>query len=100
MIIATIKPHTLTLSFPRQFIDLCILLGCDYCDSIRGIGPKRAIELIQKSRSIDGLLNTLDNKKYTAPVNWPYAEARRLFREPEVTPAVDVDVRSSPLEGF
>jgi len=24
-----------------QFIDLCILLGCDYCDKIRGIGPKK-----------------------------------------------------------
>lgn len=22
--------------FPLQFIDLCILLGCDYCDSIKG----------------------------------------------------------------
>ena len=25
-----------------QFVDLCILLGCDYCDNIRGIGPKTA----------------------------------------------------------
>ena len=23
--------------FPFQFIDLCILLGCDYCDSIKGM---------------------------------------------------------------
>lgn len=26
----------------EQFVDLCILLGCDYCDTIRGIGPKTA----------------------------------------------------------
>ena len=25
-----------------QFVDLCILLGCDYCDNIKGIGPKTA----------------------------------------------------------
>jgi flap endonuclease-1 len=25
-----------------QFVDLCILLGCDYCDTIKGIGPKTA----------------------------------------------------------
>jgi flap endonuclease-1 len=25
-----------------QFVDLCIMLGCDYCDSIKGIGPKTA----------------------------------------------------------
>lgn len=24
-----------------QFIDLCILMGCDYCDSINGIGGKK-----------------------------------------------------------
>ncbi|KAL0811714.1 hypothetical protein ABMA28_009157 [Loxostege sticticalis] len=37
----------------NEFIDLCILLGCDYCGSIRGIGPKRAIELIRQHRSLD-----------------------------------------------
>jgi flap endonuclease-1 len=26
----------------EQFVDLCILCGCDYCDSVRGIGPKKA----------------------------------------------------------
>ena len=29
-----------------QFVDLCILLGCDYVDKIKGIGPKKAIELV------------------------------------------------------
>lgn len=27
--------HQLNLTM-NQFIDLCILLGCDYCDSIKG----------------------------------------------------------------
>ena len=27
-------------------MDLCILLGCDYVDKIKGIGPKKAIELV------------------------------------------------------
>ena len=31
----------------EQFVDLCILLGCDYVDKIRGIGPKKAIELVR-----------------------------------------------------
>jgi 5'-3' exonuclease len=30
-----------------EFVDLCILLGCDYCDKIKGIGPKNALKLIQ-----------------------------------------------------
>ena len=30
----------------KEFVDLCILLGCDYVDKIKGIGPKKAIELV------------------------------------------------------
>lgn len=66
-----------------QFIDLCILLGCDYCDSIRGIGPKRAIELIKKHRNLEAIIESLDSK-YTVPEGWIYKEARELFVTPEV----------------
>ena len=45
-----------------QFIDLCILLGCDYCDSIRGIGPKRAVDLIKQHKNIETILKNLDSK--------------------------------------
>lgn len=77
----------------EEFIDLCILLGCDYCDSIRGIGPKRAIELIKQHRSIEKIIKEIDTKKYTIPEDWPYKRARELFKEPEVTAGVDVDLK-------
>ena len=41
---------------------MCILLGCDYCDTIRGIGPKRAVEMIQKHKNIEAVLKHLDSK--------------------------------------
>lgn len=31
----------------NQFVDFCILCGCDYAGTIRGIGPIRALQLIQ-----------------------------------------------------
>nr|CAH7755604.1 unnamed protein product [Callosobruchus chinensis] len=68
----------------KEFIDLCILMGCDYTDSIRGIGPKRAIELIQKHKSIENILNALDKDKYPAPENWEFEGARELFVNPEI----------------
>lgn len=43
-----------------QFIDLCILLGCDYCGTIKGIGPKRAIDLIKQHGSIEEILENID----------------------------------------
>ncbi|KAH6943850.1 hypothetical protein HPB50_000167 [Hyalomma asiaticum] len=78
-----------------EFIDLCILLGCDYCESIRGIGPKRAVELIKQHKCIEKIISSIDTKKYTVPEDWPYKEARQLFLEPEVTPADDVQLKWS-----
>ncbi|GMN23164.1 hypothetical protein TIFTF001_000013 [Ficus carica] len=90
-----------------QFIDLCILSGCDYCDSIRGIGGQTALKLIRQHGSIEKILENINRERsldflnflYTVtlvPVmevnsrritfldNWPYEQARQLFKEPEV----------------
>jgi len=79
-----------------QFIDLCILLGCDYCDSIKGIGPKRAIELITKYQTIESVVKNLDQKKYPLPENWPFEEARRLFTHPDVTDPESLKITWNP----
>ncbi len=71
------------------------MLGCDYCDTIKGIGAKRAKELIDKHRCIEKVIENLDTKKYTVPENWPYQEARRLFKTPDVTDAESLDVSLS-----
>ena len=67
-----------------QFIDFCILLGCDYCEKISGIGPKNAIKLIIEHKSIEKIIQNVDQKKI--PVNWKFREARQLFKNPEVIP--------------
>ncbi|CAG0894692.1 unnamed protein product [Cyprideis torosa] len=76
-----------------QFVDLCILLGCDYTDSIRGVGPKRVIELIRTHKSIEAVLKALDAKKYPPPEDWNFEGARRLFHELDVTKAEDLDFK-------
>lgn len=48
--------------FSRQFVDLCILLGCDYCEKICGLGPKRALRLIQKHRTIENVVLHVNRK--------------------------------------
>ncbi|XP_038717789.1 flap endonuclease 1 [Tripterygium wilfordii] len=67
-----------------QFIDLCILSGCDYCDSIRGIGGQTALKLIRQHGSIENILENINKERYQIPTDWPYKEARRLFKEPVV----------------
>lgn len=77
----------------EEFIDLCILMGCDYCDTIRGIGPKRAFELITKHRCIEEILKNIDTNKYTVPENWNFQTARELFKKPEVLDASTIDLK-------
>jgi flap endonuclease-1 len=67
-----------------QFIDLCILCGCDYCESIRGIGSQTALKLIRQHGSIESILENINKERYQIPDDWPYQEARRLFKEPSV----------------
>ncbi|KAL3146724.1 Elongation of fatty acids protein 2 [Trebouxia sp. C0009 RCD-2024] len=67
-----------------QFVDLCILCGCDYCGSIKGIGGVRAMQLIQKHGSLEAVMAQLDTSRYGVPDPFPFAEARTLFKEPDV----------------
>lgn len=76
-----------------EFVDLCILLGCDYCDSIKGIGPKKGLELITKYKSIDKILNNIDKKKYVVPEDWNYERARELFKTPEVADPNEIELK-------
>ncbi|XP_067109514.1 probable flap endonuclease 1 homolog isoform X2 [Osmerus mordax] len=63
----------------KEFVDLCILLGCDYCEKITGLGPKRALALIQTHRSIENLVQHINRKTHPVPMAWGYQDARKLF---------------------
>lgn len=78
------------------FIDLCILLGCDYCDTIKGVGPKIALKLIKEHGSLEKIVEYIESQKdlkFKIPVNWPYKEARELFLNPEVTPGSEISIK-------
>lgn len=63
-----------------QFVDLCILLGCDYCETIRGIGPKTALRLIKEHGNIETILKHINREKYVVPESYEPMEARERER--------------------
>ena len=63
-----------------QFVDLCILCGCDYAGSIRGVGPKSALNLIRAHGTIEKVLENIDRAKYPVPEPFPFEQARKLFK--------------------
>uniref|UniRef100_A0AAR2LE91 XPG-I domain-containing protein n=1 Tax=Pygocentrus nattereri TaxID=42514 RepID=A0AAR2LE91_PYGNA len=71
----------------EEFVDLCILLGCDYCDKITGLGPSRALKLIQQHRTIEHVMQNVNRKTHPVPPHWQFKAARRLFLEvPQTEP--------------
>jgi flap endonuclease-1 len=60
-----------------QFVDLCILLGCDYCETIRGIGPKTALRLVREHGNIETILKNINREKHVVPESYEPNEARK-----------------------
>ncbi|OAA50546.1 DNA-repair protein rad2 [Metarhizium rileyi] len=75
-----------------KFVDLCILLGCDYLDPVPKVGPTTALKLIREHGTLEKVVDAIEKdskKKYTLPEDWPYKDARDLFFEPDVRNAED-----------
>lgn len=72
-----------------QFVDLCILLGCDYLDPIPKVGPHTALKLIREYGSLENIVESINSgkSKLVLPEDWPYVDARDLFFDPDVRPA-------------
>jgi flap endonuclease-1 len=85
-----------------QFIDICILCGCDYSKTIEGIGPAKAYNFIKENNNIEEVLKYIeelneDSKKKTKytydPEKFLYKESRKLFVEPTITDPLTLDVK-------
>jgi flap endonuclease-1 len=62
-----------------QFLELCILCGCDYCENIPRIGYNTALQIIRKYESVDAFLES--QTKYKIPENYKdlFHKSKALF---------------------
>lgn len=65
-----------------QFIDLCILYGCDYTTTIKGIGQIKGLKLIKQYKSIEGIIKYINNNNtnFIIPKDFYYEKARSIFK--------------------
>ena len=70
-----------------QFIDICILLGCDYTGTLPGLGLKRIYRAIKDNGNIEGYI-----AKYNVqvPESFDYITARNCFKNPQVIDVNDI----------
>lgn len=64
-----------------MFLTACIMSGCDYLDSIKGIGFKTACELVRKHKIISAILTAI-SAKYLIPPEYSknFAKAFLTFK--------------------
>ena len=60
---------------PDQFLDLCIMIGCDYNTNIFKVGPEKSYKLLKEYSSIDGIKTNTDLD--TTPLR--FERCRQLF---------------------
>lgn len=81
----------------KEFIDLCILIGTEYCPTIKGLGPETAYLEYKKFKDIPKLLIHLKKEngknvalgkkvKYHIPVNYleKYEKAKKYYLDAQV----------------
>jgi len=69
----------------EEFVDVCILCGCDYLEPLKGIGPKKALDRVRKHGDLESVIAALRSEgKIPVPEGYPIDDALRLFHEADV----------------
>jgi len=81
----------------EQLVDLAMLVGTDFNEGVRGIGPKKALKLVQQHRRIEAMpAEVRDALGDPADVD----EVRRIFLRPDVTDDFSVETSEPDLDGI
>jgi len=69
-----------------EFIEFCILLGCDYCQGISEYKPNIIYEYFLKNKSIEKTLQAMKNDNINVPDEIQYKDTKNYFLNPNITP--------------
>ena len=67
-----------------EFIDFCILLGCDYCNGISEYKPNIIFEYFSKYKNIEKTLQLMKNDNMNVPNEIYYKDTKEYFINPKV----------------
>jgi len=77
----------------EQLVDMGLLIGTDFNEGVKGIGPKKALALIKKHGSLEPALEELSVEIESKD------EVREIFLKPNVLPEVDLRFRDPDADG-
>lgn len=69
-----------------QLIDLAMMVGTDFNEGIKGVGPKTALKLVKEFGRIENLPN-----KFLSKITPQYEKIREIYLHPETTSEYDLN---------
>lgn len=63
----------------EQFIELCILFGCDYCPNLSDVKHSLMFQTYCKHKNIEKTLEELKSLNYVIPEKFDYQDAKQYF---------------------
>ena len=81
----------------EQLIDVAILIGTDFNDGVKGVGPKKALALVQKHGRIEQMPEEVQDAAGDPGL---VDEVRRIFLHPDVSDSFPVQQGEPDLDGI
>ena len=72
----------------EEFIEFCILLGCDYCNGISEYKPHIIYKYFSKNKTIEKTVNAMRNDNINIVNDIQYTDTKKYFLNPTVTPVL------------
>jgi flap endonuclease-1 len=67
----------------KQLVDMAILIGTDFNPGVKGLGPRKSLNLIKKVGNIENAIAKIGGKD--SPTFEEIKEIRKIFHNPDVT---------------
>jgi flap endonuclease-1 len=78
----------------EQLVDLALLVGTDFNEGVRGIGPKKALKLVQAHGRIEGMPDEIQGQLRDVD------DLRDIYLKPQVTDVFDTSPGEPDLAGI
>ncbi|MGA1848989.1 MAG: flap endonuclease-1 [Thermoplasmatota archaeon] len=78
----------------EQLVDMAILVGTDFNEGVRGIGPKRSLAMIREFKSLE----VLAREKRIPLLEWE--EIREIFLHPDISEGVEIVFGEPDTQGI
>ena len=88
--------ETLKLNY-EQFVELCILFGCDYCDRLHDLKPEVIYKYFSKNKNIPDTLKLMKQDNIRIPDMSDYNIYKEYFMNPPINKIDNITMKKCDI---